>query len=193
LGFIQRSPTANQAETLKRLREAVRRKTAWTLVQRLNSPPWQCSSSQGALCQAVSGPKTDYWNRTLTLFPWFGSEWLLAASKNKVYLKGMKISRYWRHPHTQNRRWHWKLFRSRNSKHVSNSGNIVGLRAQLLKGSTLKATLLYKLLCIQAWGLEYNSFRKLHSHTSYSDIFPVFFFFFFFFFFGNRRMRQLNR
>jgi hypothetical protein len=28
LGFIQRSPTANQAETLKRLREAVRRKTA---------------------------------------------------------------------------------------------------------------------------------------------------------------------
>jgi len=37
-------------------------------------------------CQAVSGPKIDYWNGTPTLFPWFGSEWLVAVSKNKVCL-----------------------------------------------------------------------------------------------------------
>jgi hypothetical protein len=49
-------------------------------------------------CQAVSGPNIDYWNRILTLLPWLGSEWLLAISKNKVCLKGMKISGYWRHP-----------------------------------------------------------------------------------------------
>jgi hypothetical protein len=32
------------------------------------------------------------------LLPWFGSEWLLDVSKNKVCLKGMKISGYGRHP-----------------------------------------------------------------------------------------------
>jgi hypothetical protein len=26
-----------------------------------------------------------------TLFPWYGSKWLLAVFRNKVYLKGMKI------------------------------------------------------------------------------------------------------
>jgi hypothetical protein len=91
-------------------------------------PPWQCCSSQGALCQAVSGQKKiDYWNGTsgavpplpntpswhgaqlkhrgnftftltVTLFLWFCSEWLLAVSKNNVCLKGTKISGYWRHP-----------------------------------------------------------------------------------------------
>jgi hypothetical protein len=49
-------------------------------------------------CQAVSGPKIDYWNGTPTLFPWFGSKFLLAASKNNLCLKGTKISGYWRHP-----------------------------------------------------------------------------------------------
>jgi len=29
--------------------------------QQLDSPPWQCYSSQGALCQTVSGPKIHYW------------------------------------------------------------------------------------------------------------------------------------
>jgi hypothetical protein len=71
---------------------------AWTLAQRLNSPLWKCSSSQGALCQAVFGPKIDYCNVTPTLFLWFGSEWLLAVSKNKVCLKGEKISGYCSHP-----------------------------------------------------------------------------------------------
>jgi hypothetical protein len=51
----------------------------------------------GALCQAVSGTKIYYWNGTTTLLPWFGSEWLIAVSKNKVCLKGTKMSRYWRH------------------------------------------------------------------------------------------------
>jgi hypothetical protein len=54
----------------------------------LDSPPWQWSSSQDALSQAVSGPKIDYWAGITALFPWFGSKWLLALSKNKVYLKG---------------------------------------------------------------------------------------------------------
>jgi hypothetical protein len=70
---------------------------AWTLVQQLDSSPWQCSSSQGTLCQMVSVPKINYWNGTPILFPWFGSEWLLAVSKNKVSLKEMKISENWRH------------------------------------------------------------------------------------------------
>jgi len=39
-----------------------------------------------ALCQAVSGPKIGYRNGTPTQFPWFGSEWLPAVSKNKVCL-----------------------------------------------------------------------------------------------------------
>jgi hypothetical protein len=71
---------------------------AWTLAQQLDYWWWQCSSSWGVLGQAVSGPKINYWNRIPTLFPWFGSEWLLAVSKNKICLKGIKISAYWRHP-----------------------------------------------------------------------------------------------
>jgi hypothetical protein len=73
-------------------------KMAQTSVQWLDFPPWQCSSSQGALCQAVCGPEIDYWNGAPTLLPCFGSEWLLAVSKNKVCLKGTMISGYWRHP-----------------------------------------------------------------------------------------------
>jgi hypothetical protein len=84
-------------EILKLLREAVCRKRPWSMVQRLNSPPWQCSSSQGALCQAFSGPKIAYWNGIHTLFTWFGSGWLVALYINKVCLKGTKIQRHWRH------------------------------------------------------------------------------------------------
>jgi len=78
-------------------------------------------------CQAVSGPKIDYWNGT-PIFPWFGSEWLVTVSKNKVCLKGINISGYWRH---QKKKWwwHWKLFHNSSSKNVSNSDNIVGLSA----------------------------------------------------------------
>jgi hypothetical protein len=59
---------------------------AWTLAQRLDSPPWQCSSSQKAIPQEVFGTKTNYWNGTLILFPSFGSECLLIVFKNKVCL-----------------------------------------------------------------------------------------------------------
>jgi hypothetical protein len=62
------------------------------LAQRLYSPPSQCSSSQGALCQAFSGPKIDYWNGTPTIFPWFGPKWLLPLSeKTKSALKGRRF------------------------------------------------------------------------------------------------------
>jgi len=63
---------------------------------RLSTMTWP--SLQNALCQEISGPKIDYWNGTPALFPWFDSEWLLILSKNKVCLKGAKISRHWRHP-----------------------------------------------------------------------------------------------
>jgi hypothetical protein len=81
-------------EILKRLCEVVLRKS-WNLVHRLDSPSWQYFISQGALSQAVSDPKIDYWNGTPTTFYWFGSEWLLAVSKNKFCLKETKISGYW--------------------------------------------------------------------------------------------------
>jgi len=45
-------------------------------------------------------------------------------SENKVWLKVMKISRYWRYQ--KMRREHWKLLHNRRSKNVSNSGSIVG-------------------------------------------------------------------
>jgi hypothetical protein len=69
----------------------------------------------------------NYWNGTPTLFPWFGFKWLLAVSVNKVCLKGMKISRYWRHPKVWQQ--HWKLFHNKSSRNVSNNGSIVGLSA----------------------------------------------------------------
>jgi len=97
-------------------------KKAWTLAQRLGSPPWQCSSSQGALCQAVSGPKIYYWNITLNLFPWFDSKWLVVISKNKACLKG------WRFQDTEDiqNMWvrQWKLFHNRGSKSFTNSWGI---------------------------------------------------------------------
>jgi hypothetical protein len=100
----------------------------WTLVQRLDSLPWQCSSSQGALCQTVSGPKIVYWNWKPILFPWFGSEWLLAVSENKFCLKR---NEHFRILKASKKKWrrHWKLFHNSSSKNVSNSGNIVELSA----------------------------------------------------------------
>jgi hypothetical protein len=113
--------------------------------QRSDSPSWQCSSSQGALCWAVTDPKIDCWNGTPILFPWFGSEWLQAIPSNKVCSKGTKTSGYWRHLKGKMWRRHWKLFHDRCSKNVSSSGSIVGLSAQMLMGSTVKVTPLSKL------------------------------------------------
>jgi hypothetical protein len=64
---------------------------AWNLAQRLDIPPWQCSSSEGALCQVVSVPTIDYWKWTRTLFPCFCSKLLMAVFENKFCLKGTKI------------------------------------------------------------------------------------------------------
>jgi hypothetical protein len=58
-------------------------------------------------------------------------------------------------------RRHWKLFHNRSSKNVSNSGNIVGLSAELLKGSTLKVTPLSKL-----WVYRCEACSKIIPETS---------------------------
>jgi hypothetical protein len=91
-------------EILKRLREAVCR-------------------TRPEICLAQN--QIDNWNGTPTLFPWFGPEWLVALSKNKICLKVTKISEHIRHQQMWRR--HWKLFHNRSSKNVSNSGGIVGL------------------------------------------------------------------
>jgi hypothetical protein len=88
-----------------------------------------------ALYQAVSGPRISYWNDALTLFPRFGSEWLLAVSRNKICLIGTKISDYWRHPGKCD--YSTESY-STSSRTVSHSGSIFGLSAYLLKGSTSK-------------------------------------------------------
>jgi len=95
-------------------------RNAWTFSQRLDSPPWQWPSSQGAFCQEVSGPKIDDWNGTPTIFPWFRSKWLLAVSGNKM-CSNLRIFRILK---TSKKMWrrHWKLFHNRSSKNVSNSG-----------------------------------------------------------------------
>jgi len=75
--------TVNRApyvEILKRLREAVRSKRHNLVLT------FGFRSSQGA-----------HWNGTLTLFPWFDSEWFLALSKNKVYLMGLRFQGNWRY------------------------------------------------------------------------------------------------
>jgi len=78
-------------------------------------------------------------------------EWLLATSKNKVCLKGSKISGYW---NIQNKWWqHWKPFHNRSSKYVSNSGSIVGLSIQIMHATKL--------------------FHKLHTHTMYTYLFTL--------------------
>jgi hypothetical protein len=69
------------------------------------------------LSSSLPQKKNHYWNGTATLFPWFGSECLLAVSKNKVCIKRTKISGYWRHPKIM-RRQHWKIFHNRSSKNV---------------------------------------------------------------------------
>jgi hypothetical protein len=117
---------------LKRLREAVliKRPELWPndwILQHDNAPAQKALSIKQFLDQ-----KIDYWNGTSTLFTWFGSEWLVAVSKNKVCLKGT-ISVHWKHPKKVWRR-HWKLFHNRSYWNVSNSGNIVGLKCIAAQG-----------------------------------------------------------
>jgi hypothetical protein len=74
---------------------------------------------------------SSFWPKNLLLkyntkpVPWFGSEWLLAVSRNKIYLQGTKISRYWRHPKRIWRR-DYKLFRDRSCKNISDINSVVG-------------------------------------------------------------------
>jgi hypothetical protein len=96
--WIHSTRPDNYMEILKRLHEALNRKKAWNLVLRLDSPPWQCSSSQGALCQAVSAQKSITEIEHPPYYPEIDSEWLVAVSKNKVCLKGTKILGYWTYP-----------------------------------------------------------------------------------------------
>jgi hypothetical protein len=110
--FISQSQTVNQAyyvEILKWLHEVVCR-----IRPELWHNNWILKVTMLQLtrcCLAVSGQKINYWNGTLTLFLWFGSKWPVAVYKNKVCLKGMKISGYWTHP--KKMWWHWKLFHNR--------------------------------------------------------------------------------
>jgi hypothetical protein len=57
-----------------------------------NAPAHKALSVKQFLAQ-----KLNYWNGTPTLFSWFGSEWLLGVTKNKVCSNGTQISRHWRH------------------------------------------------------------------------------------------------
>jgi hypothetical protein len=71
--------------------------------------------------------------------------------QNKVCLKGTKISAYWRHK----KKWR--------TESCSTTG-IVGLSAQLLKGSTSKVTL--RVRCKHTGMVTIKSLRGLRSHKS---------------------------
>jgi hypothetical protein len=110
-------------------------------------------------------PKIHWWNGIPTPFPWFDSEWLLALSKNKICLKGMKISGYWRHPKKCDYDTESYSTTGVRPKNVSSSDGIVGPSAWLLKGSTSKVTPLSKL-----WVNRYACSKiipELHNHISY--------------------------
>jgi hypothetical protein len=53
------------------------------------------------------------------------------ALKGRIFQDIENIQEMW---------WNWKVFHNRSSRNVSNSGNIVGLIAQLLKGGTSMVT-----------------------------------------------------
>jgi hypothetical protein len=75
--FISQGQTVNQAIE--------------TVMQRCGHWLGQCSSSQGALCQEVPGPKIDYWSGTPTLFPWFSCKWLVPVSELKPASMGQRF------------------------------------------------------------------------------------------------------
>jgi hypothetical protein len=90
--WIHSTGAVNRAyyvEILKRLREAMRRKGT-----RIWHNEW-IFYHDNVPNHAASGLIIDYWNETPTQIRWFGSEWLLVVSENKVCPKGTKISGYW--------------------------------------------------------------------------------------------------
>jgi len=97
--FILRGRKVDQAdymEMLKRLCENVCRKWPehWP-------NHWILHSDNAPVHKTLSSKIFWLKNRLLKWnthpVPWFGSEWRLALSENKVCLKWTKISRYWRH------------------------------------------------------------------------------------------------
>jgi hypothetical protein len=76
------------------------------------------------------------------LFPWFVFKWLLAVSKNKVCIKGTKISGYWRQ---KIKKMALRAIPEQEFSKVSLSGSIVGPSTQFLKGSISTLTPLSKL------------------------------------------------
>jgi hypothetical protein len=69
--------------------------------------------------------KIDYWNGTLSIFPWFGSEWLTAVSKVKSALKERKFQDTDIQKECDDDTERYSSTRS--SRNVSNSSSIVGL------------------------------------------------------------------
>jgi hypothetical protein len=61
-------------------------------------------------------------------------------------------------------RWHWKLFRNRSSKNVSNSDSITGLSAKLLPRGVLQRWL-HSVSFKYPSLLTIKSLLELHSHT----------------------------
>jgi hypothetical protein len=101
-------------------------KKARILAQLLDSPPWECFSSLGAVQQFLD-QKTDYWNETFICSLDFGPNCLRlfprikSALKEQIFQDRRHPKKLWRRP--------WKIFHNRSSKNISNSGNIVGLNA----------------------------------------------------------------
>jgi hypothetical protein len=66
----------------------LRLRKVWTLGQGLDSPTWQCSSSEGALCKEVCAPKINYRNICPTLFPLLAPNDFWLFPKIRSTLKG---------------------------------------------------------------------------------------------------------
>jgi len=66
-------------------------KSTWTFAKRLIFHHDSAAVTRHILSR-ISGPKIHYWSGTPILSLWFGSEWLLAVSRNKVCLKRTKTS-----------------------------------------------------------------------------------------------------
>jgi hypothetical protein len=104
---------------------------AWTLAQLLDSPPCQCSNSQGILSSNF-WPKNRLlkWNTHRSPLIWLYDLWLFP--KIKSALKG------WRFQDVEDIQimWgqHWKVFHNRSSKNVLNSGSIIVVKCIAAQG-----------------------------------------------------------
>jgi hypothetical protein len=99
---------------------------AWTLTQRLDSPPWQCSSSQRSVKQFLA-------QKSITEMEQPTCSPDLAMNDFWLFPKIKSASQGWRFQDIEDieKMWwqHWKIFHNRSCKNVSNSGSTVGLSA----------------------------------------------------------------